>query len=348
LGKKIIRKGTTCQVTLELKPIEPIKEYRWITQDEQKEFYDFMNVNGFGLPKLAWCGSEFEKSRCSVNYEHAEKYHYLPCGLRGKCPRCSMSYAHDRADTMYKWVRRNIAEKLDFDLKMNHMVLTLPSQLHNIETRLFSKMINSFVTGFGLEAYGYSVHIRHSHDPLVGRFVHGHVLLLNIKRENGALKKNQYYFNPELMRKYWKDTIQEFTGLEVEGEVNVNNAYASVINKPAQVRHWLAYLYRYPVQDLFNVQVRYGTKTYFKLPQFKNIQALVNEKKPRLIWCGLLSPAKRKELLDLLGMGKSMWINLPEIVNNKRIKASQCRDCGSPYEVFERGKYTGDKEPVFK
>ena len=30
------------QLTLELQPIEPIKEYRWITQEEQKEFSDFM------------------------------------------------------------------------------------------------------------------------------------------------------------------------------------------------------------------------------------------------------------------------------------------------------------------
>ena len=334
------------QLTLELKPIEPIKEYRWITQDEQKEFSSFMKVNGFGFPKLDWCGSEFEKSRCTVNHDHTEKYHYLPCGLRGKCPRCSMSYAHDRADTMYRWVRRNIAEKLDFDLKMNHMVLTLPSQLHDIETRLFSKMINSFVTGFGLESYGYSIHTRHSQDPLGSRYVHGHVLLLNIKRENGALKKNDYYFNPDLMRKYWKSTIQEFTGLEVEGEVNVKNAYASVINDSPKVRHWLSYLYRYPIQDLFNVQVRYGTINYLEKAQFKKINALVDEKKPRLIWCGLLSSAKRKELICLLGISESMWINLPGIIEEKRIRSSQCRDCGSPYEVYDRGKYAGDNEPV--
>jgi len=333
------------QLTLELKPIEPIKEYRWITQDEQKEFSDFMKVNGHNYPKLDWCGSEFEKSRCSVNHDHAEKYHYVPCGLRGKCPRCSMSYAHDRADTMYRWVRRNIAEKLDFDLKMNHMVLTLPGQLHSIDTKLFSKMINRFVTGFGLEAYGYSVHTRHSSDPLADRYVHGHVLTLNMRRENGSLKKNDYYFDPHLMRKYWKDTIQKFTGLDVAGEVNVKNAYASVIRDSTKVRHWLAYLYRYPVQDLFNVQVRYSTLNYLEKAQFKKIDSLINEKKPRLTWCGLLSSAKRKELLKLLDIGDSMWLSIPTIINEKRIRAGQCRDCGSPYEIFDRGKYQGDNEP---
>ena len=163
------------QLTLELKPIEPIKEYRWITQEEQKEFSDFMQKSGFAHDKLLWCATEFEKSRCSVNNGHAEKIHYLPCGLRGKCPRCSMSYAHGRADIMYTWIKRNIADKVDFDLKMNQMVLTLPEQLHDIETKLFAKMLNYFVKGFGIEAYGYSVHTRHSKNPLGPRYVHGHV-----------------------------------------------------------------------------------------------------------------------------------------------------------------------------
>ena len=30
------------QLTLELQPIEPIKEYRWITQEEQKEILDII------------------------------------------------------------------------------------------------------------------------------------------------------------------------------------------------------------------------------------------------------------------------------------------------------------------
>ena len=125
----------------------------------------------------------------------------------------------------------------------------------------------------------------------------------------------------------------------------MKNAYASVIRDSTKVRHWLAYLYRYPVQDLFNVQVRYSTLNYLEKAQFKKIEALINEKKPRLTWCGLLSSAKRKELLKLLDIGDSMWLSIPTIINEKRIRAGQCRDCGSPYEIFDRGKYQGDNEP---
>ena len=121
------------QLNLELKPIEPIKEYRWITQNEQKVYADFMQKSGFAHDKLLWCATEFEKSRCAVNYDHADKIHYLPCGLRGKCPRCSMSYAHKRAEIMYQWIKQNLADNLNFDLKMNQIVLTLPENLWKLQ-----------------------------------------------------------------------------------------------------------------------------------------------------------------------------------------------------------------------
>ena len=334
------------QLSLELKPLEIIKEYRWITLDEQKQFCEFLKESGFAIDKIEWCATEFEKSRCAINYDHADKIHYLPCGLRGRCPRCSMSYAHDRADTMYRWIRRNIADKIDFDLKMNHIVLTLPEQFHDIETKLFSKMVNHFMKLYGLEAYGYSVHTRHSKDPLGPRYVHGHVLTLNIKQENNSLKQNDYYFNPGLMREHWKNTIQKFTGIEIPGEVNLKNVYASVINDSPKIRHWLAYLYRYPIQDLFEIQVRKGSINYLEKAQFKKINELINEPKPRLTWCGLLSSAKRRLLLKLLDLSETFWLDLPDIIQEKRIRANQCRDCGSPYEVYDRGKYEGYNEPI--
>ena len=119
-----------------------------------------------------------------------------------------------------------------------------------------------------------------------------------------------------------------------------------MINDSPKIRHWLSYLYRYPIQDLFNVQVRYGSIDYLEKAQFKEINELINEPKPRLTWCGLLSSAKRKLLLELLDVSESSWIDLPDIVNEKRIRSKQCRDCGSPYEVYDRGKYEGDNEPI--
>jgi len=73
---------------------------------------------------------------------------------------------------------------------------------------------------------------------------------------------------------------------------------------------------------------------------------LINEPKPRLTWCGLLSSAKRKLLLKLLDLSETFWLDLPDIIQEKRIRAKQCRDCGSPYEVYDRGKYEGDNEPI--
>ena len=122
-------------------------------------------------------------------------------------------------------------------------------------------------------------------------------LTLNIKEENRSLKQNDYYFNLDLMRKQWKTTIVKFTGVKIEGDVNLNNEYASVIKQSPKVRHWLSYLYRYPIQDLFNVQVRKASINYLEEPQFKKIDDLITEPKPRLVWCGLLSSAKENYCL---------------------------------------------------
>ena len=70
---------------------------RWITLEEQKEWCDFLSGLNFNTTKLEWCASEWEKYRCSVNHSHGKKVHYLNCGQRGICPRCSMSYARKKA-----------------------------------------------------------------------------------------------------------------------------------------------------------------------------------------------------------------------------------------------------------
>jgi len=110
------------QLTLQEIPIEDIKPNRWITIEEQLEFYEFLSNIGINFEKLGWCASEWEKFRCSSDSSHSRKVHYIACGCRGKCPRCSMAYANNRAILMYQWVKQNIADRLDFDLKLNQIV----------------------------------------------------------------------------------------------------------------------------------------------------------------------------------------------------------------------------------
>ena len=91
---------------------------RWVTLQEQKEWSEFLDKLNFNTEKLAWCATEYEKYQCAVTHAHAKKVRYLLCGQRGLCPRCSMSYARKRASIMYKWIKDNIATRLDFDLKI--------------------------------------------------------------------------------------------------------------------------------------------------------------------------------------------------------------------------------------
>ncbi len=364
------------QISLFEKPVEEIKPYRWITLEEQKEFVEFLSSVGITFSKLDWCASEYAKYHCSVDHSHTNKTRYMLCGKRGMCPRCSMSYASKRANIMYQWVKQNLADRLDFDLKLNQIVLTLPEPLHDIDTKLFAKMIKTFMQKFHIEGYGYCIQTRHSRDPLSGRYVHAHLLSLNMRVENDGIVQSDYYFDVEKMKEVWKGIIEKFTGYSVEGSVNLHTEYASILWNRNKVVHMFAYLYRYPIQDLFNVQVRTHSLNYVQNLQFEEnklvteIMDLIDEKKPRIVWCGLLTSTKRKELIKKIrcnGVDETLdgyppktvlqldchykpnfqWKNMPQIEKEIDKRSKECRDCGSPYEEipFERGEYNGDNEP---
>ena len=200
------------QLTLEGKQIEN-KPFRWITLEEQKAFCDFLESLEFhkgyrSVEVLRWCASEFKTYDCTNDFSHTKKVTYLNCGCWGICPRCSMSYAHKRAEIMYQWIKQNLADKLPFDLKMNQIVLTLPKELHeNLDKKTFSKMIRYFMKKFRIEAYCYSIQFRHSKDPLSSRYLHAHALTLNMKEKDSKIIENEYYFDTDLMRDVWKHTI---------------------------------------------------------------------------------------------------------------------------------------------
>jgi len=364
------------QLSLLENPVEDIKPNRWITIEEQKEFVEFLSSVGINFDKLDWCASKFERYHCSIDNSHTNKTRYIPCGKRGMCPRCSMSYASKRANIMYQWIKQNLADRLDFDLKLNQIVLTLPVHLHDMDTKLFAKMIKKFMQKFKIEAYGYSIQTRHSQNPLSGRYVHAHLLSLNMRVENDGIVRSDYYFDVEKMREVWKDIIEKFTGYTVEGSVNLHTEYASIVYDKPKVLHMFSYLYRYPIQDLFNVQVRNKSINYVQSSQFEKnevrskIMELLDEKKPRIVWCGLLTSTKRKELikkithvvieetldshpphiilqLDDNNMPSFVWKSMLEVEKEIERRSKECRDCGSPYESepFERGEYAGDNEP---
>ena len=105
------------QLTLEGKPIE-YRPYRHITLNEQSAFCNFLATLGIyedKLKDLSWCSSEYCKYDCVMDSTHIKKVKYLACGLRGLCPRCSMAYAHKRAEIMYQWIKQNLADHLNFD-----------------------------------------------------------------------------------------------------------------------------------------------------------------------------------------------------------------------------------------
>ena len=287
-----------------------------------------------------------------------------------------MSYAKQRAEIMYQWIKRNLADKLNFDLKMNQIVLTLPEFLHDLDEKTFSKMIRSFMIKFGLESYGYVIQTRHSKNPLGQRYIHAHVLTLNIKSENNRLVQGDYYFDLEKMRLNWKQTIEKFCHVSIEGKVNIHSEYASILKDKPQVMHILSYVYRYSIQDLFQVQVRAKSINYLEFPQFEGelpntilqidelsskVLDILNESKNNLVWCGLLTSTKRNLLKSMISEGFTQydldgnkleglyyeWFSLEDIKKEILERSRTCRDCGFLYEdiPFERGLYLGEDEP---
>ena len=345
------------QLTLDGQSLDH-KPFRHITLDEQNDFLDFLTKCGYNDTEkgLEWCASEFVKYECFDNPSHPTKTAYLNCGKRGLCPRCSMAYAHKRAEVMYQWIKQNLADNLNFDLKMNQIVLTLPENLQqDLDKKTFSKMIRYFLTKLGIEAYSYSIQYRHSSDPLSSRFIHAHVLSLNIKESNQKLIQNDYYFDTDLMRELWKETIEKFTDSIIEGQVNIHTEYASVKFEKDQVVHLLAYVYRYPIQDLFNVQSRNMSINYLENEQFDTSSLILQiehmRKEPKnLTWCGLMTSTKRDYLIQLLqNMINEMvtWHDIPYFVKQLDERSRTCRDCGLEYfHIIDRGKYSGDNEPT--
>ena len=345
------------QLTLDGQSLDH-KPFRHITLDEQNDFLDFLTKCGYNDTEkgLEWCASEFVKYECFDNPSHPTKTAYLNCGKRGLCPRCSMAYAHKRAEVMYQWIKQNLADNLNFDLKMNQIVLTLPENLQqDLDKKIFSKMIRYFLTKLGIEAYSYSIQYRHSSDPLSSRFIHAHVLSLNIKESNQKLIQNDYYFDTDLMRELWKETIEKFTDSIIEGQVNIHTEYASVKFEKDQVVHLLAYVYRYPIQDLFNVQARNMSINYLENEQFDTSSLILQiehmRKEPKnLTWCGLMTSTKRDYLIQLLQNTINemvTWHDIPYFVKQLDERSRTCRDCGLEYfHIIDRGKYSGDNEPT--
>ena len=368
------------QLTLENRPIEN-KPYRYITLDEQVRYSDFIEELGIFKDKLdniKNCASEFYTYDCTHDPTHTKKVKYLNCGGRGICPRCSMSYARKRAEIMYQYVKQNLADNLDFDLKMNQIVLTLPKEIHeNLDKKTFAKMIKNFMNSFGIEAYGYVIQYRHSSDPLSSRFIHAHVLTLNIKESKTPISncsfrhklkigikprliQNDYYFDLDKMRETWKNTINKFTDLDLKESdpVNIHNQYASVKFDKKKIIHILAYVYRYPIQDLFDVQVRNCTIDYLEEKQFDQANTILQieeiKKDPKnLAWCGLMTSTKRDYLEELLRntINELVIIKpIPYFIKEIDERSKKCPDCNFNYSEIpiDKGKYLGDNEPDFK
>jgi hypothetical protein len=74
--------------------------------------------------------------------------------------------------------------------------------------------------------------------------------------------------------------------------------------------------------------------------------------KPRLIWCGWLTSAKRGQLKQMMkeqDEPEIFWNDMKYFEKKLDERARICRDCGEPLhdKPFEISVYIGDNEPEF-
>ena len=125
------------------------------------------------------------------------------------------------------------------------------------------------------------------------------------------------------VRKLWKEKLEKIFGHEIEGEVNIKRRY---LKTEAQMRHFVRYLFRHPLEDFWK-----GFKGFSKVTEL--VTYLVNDKRQkrkvlikvpgrtalvalkrvrfvpknwtRIRWFGFLSCGKRGRILEPLGFSKT-------------------------------------------
>ena len=318
------------------------KAWRFQTLEEQD---GWCNVSeGFGcidegvIAEMRLCASQFIRNRCDGC--NIVDISYLGCKKRRYCARCANSYARSQAAVQYAYLLQ-ISKALPFDLKMNQLTLTVPEELETMNKKLFVEMVKLFLSRCDIEDFAYEVQTARSSDPLGTERIHAHVLTFNFKYDEKQKRfiETKYYFDVDKLRSMWKAVIQEKTGITIAGDVDLHNEYASVRRMKPRCLHILAYLYRYPVTNLYNAWKR--DSDYMYLRQIKGDSYF--KRKDRLVWCGWLSPRRRRELEELL---HTPLLNLKWIKKQLAFDAKRCHKCHEFYTVTDRGRYAGDNEPV--
>jgi len=327
------------------------KTWRFMTLEEQESWCaELDKMHMLDIELMKGCASEYTRLRCPKCKRG--KVVYNGCKMRSFCPRCASSYALSKAKVQHAYLMQ-INSHLKFDLKMNQFTLTLPQNMERMPKSILVSMMRKFLRKVGITDYGYETQDAHSSDPLLPRRIHVHVLAFNFRRKRWSdalqeehLVESQYFFDVVKLRGYWKSIVEETAGTKVEGDVNFKVQYLSVKYQKEKCIHQLAYLYRYPVTDLFRVWR--DDRSYFKVRHFNQLGYF--KTKDRLSWCGLLSPHGRVKLQKILAVmlhRQHVGIDsIPVVRMRMGMGEKNCPDCLVYYVVVDRGKYNGDNEPV--
>lgn len=162
--------------------------------------------------------------------------------------------------------------------------------------------------------------------------------------------KMEHFLNIPEEKKRWNLALNR----DEDAEVVVNFGYSNHRNY-GKVHHWMAYMYRYEVWDMFKFMIRQGgivenrevaenhpLRLVMFNPDSSTIREILTRRKNRVTWAGWLAPAKRHYILSSLGI----HIKIATLRKEKELKAKNCpykhsdgSTCGAPLVKIDPNHY---------
>jgi len=294
------------------------------------------------------CATKKIIKTCSINGDkHFLKVCYNRCNDRALCPRCSWYNARREAWTTWYWLKNNLVTRMPFKVYLLHIVLTVPKDL-TISDKQLIKAVHQVMTHQSCQTtFCYVIQNNSSSNPLV-KHRHVHLLALNIGMVRGELGNMQFrrlrpYFNVDRLRRRWNKAI----GYDSKKNVDLHVSYCHFFQK-GQAIHWLSYMYRYNVWDVFKHTIRRGKGTPFILIKLdgSKLKAQLSQQKKRVTWVGFLASTKRYASIKWLGE----YYTLREIREKVKEDSNRCpyKDefghvCGALLKVVDELSLDADK-----
>jgi len=300
----------------------------------------YLDIGQYYIPEAKPCGLVYLYEQKGEQY----RYRSVGCGDRTWCPVCCCYHrdklAADAAGDMLAAIQGlEIAADVtprDFGTKL---VKTVPKETSAwidasddrweklVQVRkasaVFDKRMWPGSTGvIGLDFTGES-------DPVVAHYHVNTYLFPGVRLDGQWFLVDTFIHDLPAARRLWAEILREHLGADVPGLVGLEEAvfWSYPLKYPEQLRHWLRYLYRGPLYDLWKGWdkvdsfgcVHYKVwklggeleRVYTQDEVLVAMERVANtpRKWKRVVWCGVFSDGQKTQTMLSLGLEKTVKVD---------------------------------------